>query len=173
MSRILSTLVTLVGTGAALASAACGKRTPATTPTPGMAGQPAGDSVQIGYGAQARDKTTGATTTLSTADMTRRTVRLEELLRGRAAGVEIVQNGNDVRLRIRGSSSISQNVEPLVLVDGMAVSAGNISHALAGLIPEDIKQVNVLKDVASTSVYGGRGAGGVILITTNRKTPRE
>lgn len=173
MSKVSGTLLTLAGVGAVIASAACATRGTTSVPATATAGRGnAADSVQIGYGTQSRDKATGANTTLTTADMTRRTVRVEELLRGRAAGVEVLQDGSNVRLRIRGSASMTQEVEPLVLVDGMVVPTGQISNALAGLVPEDIDQVNVLKDVASTSVYGTRGAGGVILIKTKKGRPR-
>jgi TonB-dependent SusC/RagA subfamily outer membrane receptor len=53
-------------------------------------------------------------------------------------------------------------------VDGIPTTAGQLQSALSGVLPEDIRQVDVLKDVASTSIYGMRGAGGVIIITTRR-----
>jgi TonB-dependent SusC/RagA subfamily outer membrane receptor len=158
-----------------VALAACATHGAAPAAEPAAAS--ASDSMQIGYGAQPRDKSTGATTTLSGAELTtRRPMRVEDLLRGRVAGLEIIQEGNAVKFRIRGAPALQpgQEVEPLVIVDDMMIQSGNIANALSGLIPEDIKQVTVLKDVASTSVYGGRGAGGVILITTrSRQKPTE
>jgi TonB-dependent SusC/RagA subfamily outer membrane receptor len=125
--------------------------------------------VNVGYGAQPKDKVTGAVTTLSSSDLTARPSNIQQLLRGKVAGLDIVQNGSTVTFRIRGANSLNINQEPLVIVDGVMIQSGNIVNALAGLTPDDIKQVNVLKDVASTSIYGGRGAGGVILITTKAK----
>ncbi|AHG92390.1 TonB-dependent outer membrane protein SusC/RagA, conserved site (plasmid) [Gemmatirosa kalamazoonensis] len=148
---------------ATLGAAACAKHGSAGAPRPA-------DSVQVGYGAQPREKTTGAVTALSSDDVMKgRPFSIEELLRGKVAGLEIIQTGSSVRFRIRGAASISQEQEPLVIVDDEMIQAGNIVNALAGLTPSDIKQVAVLKDVASTSIYGGRGAGGVILITTKNK----
>lgn len=157
--------VALAGAGL-LAATACGRRSQRTSPAP------AGDSVEIGYGAQPKDKVTGAVTTLSTADFGTRPQRIEEFLRGKVPGLEIINEGNGFTLRIRGTGSMIADKEPLVIVDGVMIQEGNIANALAGLTPDDIKQVNVLKDVASTSIYGGRGAGGVILITTKAKSPR-
>ena len=128
------------------------------------------DSVEVGYGAQPKGKTTGAITALSSDDLSKaRPLRIEELLRGKVAGLDIIQDGNNVSFRIRGEPSATQNAEPLVVVDDEPIAQGNIVNALAGLTPDDIKQVSVLKDIASTSIYGGRGAGGVILITTKNK----
>ena len=130
---------------------------------------PAADSVQVGYGAQPKDKVTGAVSTLSQDDVTTRPLRIEELLRSRVPGLQVIRNGNTVSFRIRGSTSFVADQEPLVIVDDVMIQKGNIANALAGLTPDDIRQVNVLKDVASTSIYGGRGAGGVIVITTKAK----
>lgn len=125
----------------------------------------------MGYGAQPKGKVSGAVTTLSNKDFGTRPQGIEEFLRGKVAGLEIIRRGSGFTFRIRGSGSMIVDKEPLVIVDGVMIQEGNIANALAGLTPDDIKQVNVLKDVASTSIYGGRGAGGVILITTTAKSP--
>jgi TonB-dependent SusC/RagA subfamily outer membrane receptor len=158
---------------ATLVAAACARHGAA-----GAAPSRPADSVQVGYGTQPRDRTTGAVTALSADDMSRaRPMRIDELLRGKVAGLDIIQNGNNVTFRIRGGVASldttrgrsSASTEPLVIVDDVMMQQGNILNALAGLTPDDIKQVTVLKDIASTSIYGGRGAGGVILITTKNK----
>ena len=161
------TLFTLAG-AAALTSLACSRHASSNPP-------PA-ESVDVGYGSQPKDKVTGAVTTLSEDDIVKKPLRIEDLLRGKVSGLEVVHNGNNVSFRIRGMSSLSYGAngagpdqEPLVVVDGVMIQQGNIANALAGLTPEDIKQINVLKDVASTSIYGLRGANGVILITTKAK----
>ena len=172
--RTVDRLVTLTGAGtlvalsALLTLAACSKRA-----APVTAARPAVDSVQVGYGGQPRDKAIGAMTTLDgTAP---RPLSVEQLLRGKVAGLEVIQNGSNVTFRIRGGITGvdpkvgGTSIEPLVIIDDAMMQPGNIANALAGLTPDDIKQVNVLKDLASTSVYGGRGAGGVIIITTKRK----
>ena len=131
------------------------------------------DSVDIGYGQQPKDKVTGAVSSLSEREMSVRPLEIEELLRGRVAGLEVLQIGNGVTLRIRGTNSMILNQEPLVIVDDVMIQEGRIGNALAGLTRDDIKSVSVLKDIASTSVYGSRGAGGVVLITTKARSRPE
>jgi iron complex outermembrane receptor protein len=156
--------ITVCGAGVVVAAAApaCARRAP---PTPGSVP----DSVQVGYGAQQKDKVVGAVTTLPDAENAARPLRIEELLRGRVPGLVITGSGEGMTVRLRGTNSMLFEQEPLVIVDDVMIRAGNIAGALAGLTPADIKEVTVLKDVASTSIYGSRGAGGVILIRTKTK----
>jgi TonB-dependent SusC/RagA subfamily outer membrane receptor len=125
--------------------------------------------VQIAYGTQSKDKVTGAVTTIGEDELRSRPLRIESVLRGKVPGLVITGSGNAISLRLRGTNSNVLEQEPLVIVDDVQISAGSIGSALAGLVPEDIKQVSVLKDIASTSIYGSRGAGGVILIRTRAK----
>ena len=164
ISRVL--LLTVAGAGAVIGVGACGQH--GHPPTPRTA-----DSVDIGYGTQQKNKVTGAVTTLSDKDLGGRPLDIEDLLRGKVAGLEIRRVGNSLRLRIRGQGSMLADQEPLVIVDDVRIQEGNVLSALAGLTRDDIKQVNVLKDVASTSIYGLRGAGGVIVITTTAKARPE
>jgi TonB-dependent SusC/RagA subfamily outer membrane receptor len=100
---------------------------------------------------------------------------VEEMLRGRVAGLQVIRTpGGDISLRIRGGdpSLRAEAGEPrdaLLVIDGMAVSANNVGDVLRSLRPHQIDNIQVLKDVASTSVYGTRGAHGVVLITTKRE----
>jgi TonB-dependent SusC/RagA subfamily outer membrane receptor len=146
--------------GASLFVAACRRSSP-PPPTPS-------DQVDVPYGSQPKDKVTGAVTSLSGDEVSAAPLRIEELLRGKVAGLQIIQGRNGVTFRIRGTNSMLADQEPLVVVDGIMISSENLGSALAGLTRDDIKQVTVLKDVASTSIYGSRGAGGVILITTKK-----
>ncbi|MEP6492050.1 MAG: TonB-dependent receptor plug domain-containing protein [bacterium] len=168
MSMTLRLVLPLAGVAAltAIGLAACSRRS--LPPRPATL-----DSAQIGYGAQPQAKVTGAVSMLSQDQITGRPRSIEELLRGRVPGLEVIPQGNGVTFRIRSTGSMLADQEPLVVVDGMMIQAGNTANALAGLTPDDIKRVDVLKDVASTSIYGGRGAGGVIVITTKRKSPNE
>lgn len=88
-----------------------------------------------------------------------------EGLKGRISGVRVVQTNNTpgggFSIKVRGGSSITQSNEPLVLVDGVERSMNDIS-------PEDISSIDVLKDAASTAIYGARGSNGVILISTRK-----
>lgn len=104
------------------------------------------------------------------------------MLAGRVPGLQVVRSANgDISLRIRGNTSVTDPVsgqpygdaEPLLVIDGMAVSSGGISSALRALDPHDVANIQVLKDVASTSGYGIRGANGVILITTKKRSPPQ
>ena len=79
-----------------------------------------------------------------------------EYLRGRVPGVAV---GTDNSITIRGVNSINLSTEPLILLDGVAITD------LSTINPMDVQSVDVLKD-ASSSIYGARGANGVILITT-------
>ncbi len=93
-----------------------------------------------------------------------------ELLRGRVAGLEVTAEPDGrYHFRIRGMATINETPEPLFLVDGKPVDSGSLSSALAGLTRDDIASVEVLKDVASTSMYGMRAAGGVVIIKTKRR----
>ncbi|MGH7507059.1 MAG: TonB-dependent receptor plug domain-containing protein [Longimicrobiales bacterium] len=138
---------------------------------PGLppAGPQPGD-VDVGYGTQPEEKVTGAVTSVSPGELGHTAAaNIAELLRGRVAGLEITADPNGgYRFRIRGIAMINETPEPLFVVDGTPVDADRIESVLSGFTREDIRQVDVLKDVASTSIYGTRGVGGVIIITTRR-----
>jgi TonB-dependent SusC/RagA subfamily outer membrane receptor len=93
---------------------------------------------------------------------------LEKMLEGRIAGVTVTRTPDGgIAVRIRGGSSIRGNNEPLYLVDGMPVEPGP-NGGLSGIAPDDIESIRVLKDAASLTMYGARGANGVIVIKTKR-----
>jgi TonB-dependent SusC/RagA subfamily outer membrane receptor len=162
----MGTTELILVTAALVAPAACGRGgLPPKGPAPG--------EVDVGYGTQPADKVTGAVTSVSDSEVNpARPFRLEELLRGRIAGLEVVTRPDGRQsLRIRGGTPSLRGAppqEPLIVVDGVPIADEGLAAALAGLTPDDIRQVDVLKDVASTSIYGMRGANGVILITTKR-----
>lgn len=93
-----------------------------------------------------------------------------EMLNGRLAGVTATTaEGSpdaEVRIRVRGGMSITQDNSPLYIVDGV-----QIENALNVIAPQDIQTIDVLKDAAATSIYGARGANGVIIITTKSGKP--
>ena len=100
-----------------------------------------------------------------------RVTRVEEMLRG-VPGLEVTRlaDGN-YRIRIRGQRSIRGNStddNPLLVIDGIPIPNESMSSMLADLSPGDVARIEVLKDAADTSVYGSRGANGVIVITTKR-----
>jgi len=172
MIRTSRAILTLAGVAAL--GAAC-VRHASENPAPA-------DSVDAGFGVQQpKGKSTGAVTTIDEDNIAKKPLAIEDLLRGKVPGLQVIHNGNQISFRIRGTSSMNANAaggfgqdrEPLVIVDGVPIQEGNIANALAGLTADDIKQINVLKDVASTSVYGVRGSAGVILITTKLKSPPD
>jgi TonB-dependent SusC/RagA subfamily outer membrane receptor len=130
------------------------------------------DEVSVGYGTQSKRRVTGAVTSISPTEADARVSRLVHLLEGRVPGLEVLPlPGGAYSLRIRGGRSIGRNPtddEPLLVIDDLPVPRGSLSATLAGLAVRDIARIDVLKDAASTSIYGFRGAGGVIIITTKR-----
>lgn len=100
------------------------------------------------------------------------------MLQGKVAGLQSTsptgQPGGIQQVRIRGIGSITAGAAPLYVVDGIPINSGdvsrlnNTSNALAGINPNDIESISVLKDAASASIYGSRAANGVILITTKK-----
>ena len=99
---------------------------------------------------------------------------IEEILKGRVAGVTVTQGQGGLVVRIRGVSSFYGNNEPLYVLDDVPITPGP-GGVLKGIDPYDIESINVLKDPAETALYGMRGANGVIVIKTKRpiknKTP--
>ncbi len=125
------------------------------------------DVVIVGYGTQKKANLTGSVTTLKTEDLTKRQVaRASNLLQGLATGVTVQQQsgrpgGDGASIRIRGLSSIYAGQSPLIMVDGVVSSLDNLD-------PNSIESISILKDAASTSIYGSRAANGVILVQTKR-----
>jgi TonB-dependent starch-binding outer membrane protein SusC len=97
---------------------------------------------------------------------------IEEILKGRVAGVTVMRTDGGISVRIRGASSIYGNNEPLYVLDGVAIQPG-AGGSLTGIDPYDIESIEVLKDPADTAMYGMRGANGVIVIKTKRALKRQ
>ncbi len=141
--------------------------------------------VVIGYGTQSVKDATGAVAVVSSEDFNQGVIASpEQLIQGKTAGVQITQTsgepGAGVNLRIRGTSSVRSNNNPLFVVDGIplagdetAASGSNIGvgssasrNPLNFISPNDIESVSILKDASATAIYGSRGANGVVIITT-------
>jgi len=107
--------------------------------------------------------------TVTAEDIDRQpTVPLEQLIAGRVAGVRVTRAaGGGISVQIRGRSSFTLSNEPLFVVDGVPISPGP-NGTLSWLNPHDIASIEVLKDAASTAMYGVRGGNGVIVIKTKR-----
>ena len=123
--------------------------------------------VVVGYGTQKRSSLTGSVATVNSKEVTALPVsNVASALQGRVPGVMVTNNGGpgtNAIVRIRGIGSITQNADPLYVVDGFPTPAG---FSLNSVDTKDIESVEILKDAAATAVYGSRAANGVVLITT-------
>jgi TonB-dependent SusC/RagA subfamily outer membrane receptor len=129
---------------------------------------PSPTSVQVGYGSQEKRDVTAAVNSASGEKMRSNSPRtVADMLVGRFPGVEVRQLPNGTAsIRIRGSRSFRSSDDPLIVVDGIPQVTG--TQALLDMSPRDVESIEVLKDAAATSVFGSRGANGVILISTRR-----
>ncbi len=126
------------------------------------------DEVEIGYGSQEPGDVTGAVASVVAEDIGREVTSWEDLFQG-MAGVTVRRlNTGGVSIRIRGSSSLSRNAEPLYVLNGVTIRAAP-GRALMGVNPSEVTRIDVLKDAGATSIYGSRGANGVVLISTARR----
>ncbi len=124
--------------------------------------------VVVGYGSQLRKEITGSVQTVEADELRDLPVpQVTQKLQGRLAGVQIRQTsgrpGQGMSVKIRGQMSVTGGSDPLYVVDGFPIS-GDISS----INPDEIEDISVLKDAASTALYGSRAANGVVLITTKR-----
>src|SRR5690606_35349745 len=134
--------------------------------------------VVVGYGTTTKRDLTGSITTINADDFVQGMVTTpEQLIAGKAAGVQITSNGGapgaGSTIRIRGGSSLNASNDPLIVVDGVPLSPGGISgspNAMSLINPNDIESVTILKDAAATAIYGSRASNGVIMITTKKGT---
>jgi TonB-linked SusC/RagA family outer membrane protein len=142
--------------------------------------------VVIGYGTQTKKSLTAAVSVMDMKSIEANThSTVSHALQGKAAGLRVVQTsaqpGGATSFRIRGETSINAGNDPLFVIDGMPISPskspesgnqyfkdGKTDNFLESLNPDDIESISVLKDAASTAIYGARAGHGVILITTKR-----
>ncbi len=122
--------------------------------------------VVVGYATMKRKDLTGSVASVKSEDLTKvPTSDATQALAGRMAGVQVIQSdgqpGSDVSVRVRGGISITQDNEPLYVIDGFPTEDG-----MSNLDPGDIESIDVLKDASATAIYGARGANGVVLVTT-------
>lgn len=126
------------------------------------------DVVVVGFGTQKKVNLTGAVGVATSKDIAARPVKnATEALQGLIPGLQLTRNAGDVEtnmsINIRGVGTIGEGSsgEPLVLIDGMEGDINTVN-------PQDIETISVLKDAASSSIYGSRAAFGVIMITTKK-----
>lgn len=127
--------------------------------------------VNVGYGTLAKRAVSSSVSSITAKDLKDIPINsAAEALNGRLAGVTATTSEGspdaDIRIRIRGGVSITQDNSPLYIIDGVQVENG-----LNTISPQDIQTVDVLKDAAATAIYGARGANGVIVISTKSGKP--
>ena len=123
--------------------------------------------VVVAYGTQKKEEVTASVSTIDSEELTDVTsTDVSTMLQGKVSGVQVIQGsgqpGSVPDVRIRGISSIDGRVSPLWVVDGV------IMHGTPNLNPNEIETLSVLKDASATSLYGSRGANGVVVVTTKQ-----
>ena len=137
--------------------------------------------VAVGYGTARMEELTGSISFIGAEQLEQiPTASFQDVLQGNP-GLQVVSNdgapGGAISVRIRGIGSISAGNEPLYVIDGIPITSGSVSttdfsnggrssNVLASINPNDIESIVVLKDAASTAIYGSRGANGVVMINT-------
>ncbi|WP_217602864.1 TonB-dependent receptor [Chitinophaga sp. GbtcB8] len=136
--------------------------------------------VVVGYGTQTKRDITGSVAKVSSHEIENFPApSFESAIQGKAAGVVIESGsgkvGQGLKVRIRGTSSISASSQPLYVIDGLPIQTASqsdvnneITNPVADLNPNDIESIEVLKDASATAIYGARGANGVVLVTTKK-----
>ncbi len=124
--------------------------------------------VVVGYGVQKKESLTGALQTLKEEKLTDiTTANVENMLNGKVSGVYVApgsgQPGSSGAVVVRGKATLSGSTSPLWVIDGVTVGT-----SAGALNPSDIETMTILKDAASTAIYGSEGANGVILVTTKQ-----
>lgn len=145
--------------------------------------------VVTGYQRTTKRRSTGSLATLTAKDLKGApTANLDMLMQGKVAGMDVKaisgRPGESAQIRIRGTNTITGNASPLWIVDGVPlqkdipsietsqIKAGDFNdiftNGIAGINPNDIESITVLKDASASAIYGSRAAGGVIVVTTKR-----
>ncbi len=135
--------------------------------------------IVTGYGVERRLEITGAIASVKGSEIEAIPLQsFDRAIQGRAAGVLVQSSfgvpGSAISVKIRGTGSINAGTDPLFIIDGIQMNtrddaaAGVSQNPLAGINPSDIESIEILKDAASTSIYGSQAANGVVIITTKR-----
>lgn len=139
------------------------------------------EAIVVGYGTQIKKEVSSSISTINVKEIEGKPVyNVASSLQGKAAGVQVTTDngmaGSGTTVRIRGTKTLSNQPDPLYVVDGIPVYNRDISDAgsqlgyntspLSSINPNDIESIEILKDAAATAIYGARGANGVVIITT-------
>ena len=149
----------------------------------GLAANQLDEFVVVAYGKKKKRNLTGSVVSVGGEDIEQTNLQDPvSILQGRAAGVQVISNsgapGGGMTIRVRGNSSLNSGNSPLYVVDGVPIESSSLSslngtenfglNPLADINPNDIESIEILKDAASTAIYGSRAANGVVMITTKR-----
>ncbi|MDY9917567.1 TonB-linked outer membrane protein, SusC/RagA family [Porphyromonadaceae bacterium NLAE-zl-C104] len=140
--------------------------------------------IVVGYGTQLKRDVTSSISKVSGSTISdKATPSFVQQLAGRAAGVQVTQSSGDLgtppNIVIRGVNTISSGSQPLVVINGVPSTSGNIggsytnNNPLADINPADIESIEILKDGAATAIYGSRASNGVILVTTKKGSAQK
>ncbi|MEO8774151.1 MAG: TonB-dependent receptor [Gelidibacter sp.] len=139
--------------------------------------------VIVGYGTKKKRNLTGSIVSVGSDAIDKSNLQDPiSILQGRAAGVQVTSNsgapGGGMSIKVRGNSSLNSGNSPLYVIDGVPIESNSLSslngsenfglNPLADINPGDIASIEILKDAASTAIYGSRAANGVVIITTKR-----
>lgn len=127
------------------------------------------DVVVIAYGVRKKGTIAGSVSTVKADKLEKTpTAAFDQALQGQVPGLSVLSNSGEpskaASMTIRGTNSINSGIEPLYILDGVAISSSDFN----AVNPADIESISVLKDASSTSIYGARAANGVLVITTKR-----
>lgn len=134
--------------------------------------------VVIGYGTVKKTDLTGSITAIKAEDINRGAVTSpDQMLQGKVPGLLVTPAAGDptgsATIRIRGAASLKAKNDPLIVIDGVPVTAeggAGMANPLASVNPNDIDTYTILKDASATAIYGSRASNGVIIITTKKGT---
>ena len=137
--------------------------------------------VVIGYGTAKKTDLTGSITAIKAEDINRGVVTSpDQMLQGKVPGLLVTPAAGDptgsATIRIRGAASLKAKNDPLIVIDGVPVTAeggAGMANPLASVNPNDIDTYTVLKDASATAIYGSRASNGVIIITTKKGTGKN
>jgi len=143
--------------------------------------------VVVGYGSVKKSDLTGSVISLRSDEQNHGVnTSVDQMLKGKAAGVNVVQNssepGGGISISIRGASSVNAGTGPLYVIDGLPIDNSSMTtsgggnypdirtptNPLSAINPNDIESIEILKDASATAIYGARGANGVIMVTTKK-----
>jgi TonB-linked SusC/RagA family outer membrane protein len=140
--------------------------------------------VVVGYGVQKKKDVTSSISKVKGNELAEKaSSSFVQQLAGRASGVQITSSSGDLgtppNIRIRGVNTISSGSQPLIVVNGVPSTSGNIggsytnNNPMADINPSDIESIEILKDGAATAIYGSRASNGVILVTTKKGSTQK